>query len=639
MSEPSDENVPADERDAPGEPAAADPFAGPDWAPSADAPREPRTDAAGRVRVRTRVNRRKRRRNRRIRRAFYVVAGLLLIGAAWLVVTALLARTQLDRARTDAHTIRADIASGDLSGARAAARRFSSEASRAHSLTSGPAWAIAAAVPGLGTPLDVTRVVTASLDRIGSSALPTLVDASSTLRPSSLRGPDGSIDLAPIERVRHPLAVAAATVTDATRSIAHSGSSTWLDSVDSARADLLTQLGSIGHTLDNASAAAQVLPTMLGQHGTQRYFVAFQNDAEARGTGGLPGAFAIATATDGHISFERFESDGALDGVAVHENYGPAYAYLYRGMNTTSDYRNTNLSPNFPYAAQTWSDMWQQKSGEHIDGAIALDPEALSYLLAVTGPATLPDGTQVSSQNVVALTQNTVYFKYRTQNAKRKQFLLDVAKAASDKILDPSASATSLVHALAEAAGQRRFLVWSRDPSVEARLARTSVAGQIPRTTRPYVGLSIVNDGGNKLDYYLSRSITWARSGCGSTREVTVTIRLTNNAPPNLPWYMRERSDPHAFAIQPGDNRLEVGYYATDGARMHSVQIDGSPATALIGSERGHPVYTVDVELPRGQTQTVTLHLTEPAAVGTPIVLDQPLVHPLHVTLHDPSCS
>ena len=40
--------------------------------------------------------------------------------------------------------------------------------------------------------------------------------------------------------------------------------------------------------------------------------------------------------------------------------------------------------------------MWQHKTGEHLDGALALDPTALSYLLHATGPATLPDGSRVT---------------------------------------------------------------------------------------------------------------------------------------------------------------------------------------------------------------------------------------------------
>jgi hypothetical protein len=68
------------------------------------------------------------------------------------------------------------------------------------------------------------------------------------------------------------------------------------------------------------------------------------------------------------------------------------------------------------------------------------------------------------------------------------------------------------------------------------------------------------------------------------------------------------------------------------------VTLDGKPGTARIGTERGHPVYTVDVELPRGQTRTVVLHLREPSSPVAPIVLHQPLVRPLTVTVRDEAC-
>ena len=53
----------------------------------------------------------------------------------------------------------------------------------------------------------------------------------------------------------------------------------------------------------------------------------------------------------------------------------------------------------------------------------------------------------------------------------------------------------------------------------------------------------------------------------------------------------------------------------------------------------GHPVYTMDVKLPRGTSRTIVLHLIEPAGTGAPIVLRQPLVRPLYVTLNDAVCS
>ena len=92
------------------------------------------------------------------------------------------------------------------------------------------------------------------------------------------------------------------------------------------------------------------------------------------------------------------------------------------------------------------------------------------------------------------------------------------------------------------------------------------------------------------------------------------------------------------FPQNPGDNRLLVGYLATSGSVLTGVTVDGRPSTASIGAERGHPVFTVDLKLPRGATRTVVLSLREPQDVGSPIVLRQPMVNPLVVTVAAARC-
>jgi hypothetical protein len=333
------------------------------------------------------------------------------------------------------------------------------------------------------------------------------------------------------------------------------------------------------------------------------------------------------------------QSDTTLSGTCADVNFGPDYRQLDDGAGTTTLYGNAKLSPNFPYAAQIWASMWRRLSGQHVDGLIAVDPTALSYLLAVTGPATLPDKQQVNVTNAVALTQATSYAKFPgTSNAQieqRRAYLLDVASATCKKILDSRDQPTALL----KAAGQRRFLVWSAAPVVQADLAQTYVSGIIPITTAPYVGLSIVNDGGNKFDYYLDRSLTWIRTGCGPNRATTGSITLTNNAPAtDLPPYVTGRSDIGSYPVKVGDNRLQVSYFETPGAAMDSLTVARSARHGRIGAENGHPVYTMDVELPPGTSRTVVLHVIEPAGTGTPIVLRQPLVRPLQVTLKDAVC-
>ncbi len=277
-------------------------------------------------------------------------------------------------------------------------------------------------------------------------------------------------------------------MSSATRSIAGLPAHTWLGPVDRARTELLDPLRGLAGQVRSVDLAAHIAPPLLGATGTKRYFVGFQNEAEARGTGGLPGAFGILEISHGKPRFTRFENDSRLGHVATGLDFGPDYSELYQGDETTSLYVNSNVSPNFPYVGKIWTTMWQRASGQRLDGAIAVDPTALSYLLAVTGPAKLPNGSPVDAGNVVALTQSTVYSQFATNVAGRKAYLLAVAKAASTKIVDSEGSNSELVKAAGHALGERRLLIWSADPSVQADLDQTSAGGLVPDTSAPVRG-------------------------------------------------------------------------------------------------------------------------------------------------------
>jgi hypothetical protein len=90
--------------------------------------------------------------------------------------------------------------------------------------------------------------------------------------------------------------------------------------------------------------------------------------------------------------------------------------------------------------------------------------------------------------------------------------------------------------------------------------------------------------------------------------------------------------------VRAGDARDYVSYAATDGSLLDSAEIDGKQTTLTAGTERGHPVYVINLELPRGATRTLVLHLTEPEGEGSPLVVRQPLVHPLDVSVSDAKC-
>ena len=216
--------------------------------------------------------------------------------------------------------------------------------------------------------------------------MPSLIDVSNRVEPAKLRLPGNKFDLSAITSVAptvHQMAIRTDAVEAAVdRLPAH----TWLGPVDSAKNSLVSSLTSLDHTLHGLDNAVQIAPTMLGASGTKRYFVGLENEAESRGIGGIPGSFGIVEATDGVVKVDQFYSDSELDGVKVNVDYGSDFAQRYSYEDPTGQYIWSDISPNFPYGAGIWAAMWEQKTGQHIDGALALDPTALRLPARRYGP-------------------------------------------------------------------------------------------------------------------------------------------------------------------------------------------------------------------------------------------------------------
>src|SRR3954465_10599388 len=79
--------------------------------------------------------------------AMYTVGVVAVLWISWLVVTALLVRRDAAEIRDRLGRVQAQVAQGDLAGARQTAAGIPALAHRAHNLTSGPAWWTAAAIP------------------------------------------------------------------------------------------------------------------------------------------------------------------------------------------------------------------------------------------------------------------------------------------------------------------------------------------------------------------------------------------------------------------------------------------------------------------------------------------------------------
>jgi Protein of unknown function (DUF4012) len=570
-----------------------------------------------------------------------LVIAVVALALAWVGVRGLLARRHLERARAGVEQLRADLLAAHGVNPMQLPT-IQDDTRRARALTDDPLWRTLAHTPYAGRTLRTTSGLAAAVDDVAQRALPDIVDAGDALAPSRLRTAGAAINLTPLQAAEPALTDAAARLTAVTTSVKALPTNGVLPPVRRASEQITGQLSTLTSQVDDAALAAKLLPPMLGAAGPRRYLVIIQDNAEARGTGGLLGAYATLEADNGQLRLTRLESNSVLQRLPVSpQDAGlPAeFVDRYAGWGATELWQQVNVSPHFPYAAQIWTAMWRARTGEQLDGVIAIDPFTLGYLLDATGPVRLDDGTTLTGANAASFILKDEYAVL--PGAERKQYLVSLGRAVFEHLSSGAGSTREVVSALGRAAGEGRLLIATPNHlDQQALLERRRLAGATPDTKGPFAGLVINDAGSGKLDYYLGRRLLYSAGKCANgQRSVTAVIALTNNAPATgLPDYVVTRADREAGPHPRGQTRLWFSYFATAGGGFQRATVDGAPLALQSQSERGHPVFSAYLLLDPGQTRTVTLSLTEPAVPGPVVTMEQPIVAPQQTTVRSPAC-
>lgn len=576
-----------------------------------------------------------------------IFSGLVLLAvivafACWLGVRAFDAKSSLEQARSSAQQAKDALSKGKAADAARWAYDAHSQAQAARDATHSLPWNIVAGVPWLGSPFKSGQQITDVVLGLAADVLQPSADVGAAISPDQLLA-GGHLDVHLLRDQEPALSKISA---DATRLEADANAIAdpeYLSLLRDARTDLQKQTSDIAKLLQNTALAARVAPSLMGADGPRTYFMGFQTNAEARGTGGLLGGFGILRFDNGAPTVDTLAANTELDKHFTPLDLGPEYADQYGFANTTTDYRNSNLTPHFPYVAQIWKSMWAQQTGMDVDGVVAIDPVALSYVLGAVGPVTMPDGEVITRDNVVELTESTAYIRFPTDQPARKKYLQDIAREVVKKMTGPVQSPRDLLDALGKAVTEGRIAVWSSSPADQKLLEQTPLAHVLPDDPAPYAAVVINNLGGNKLDYYLKRGIEYAADGChGDRRNSTVTIRLTSTVPDGLPAYVAGASGltKSAPIIVPSGTMLtSVVLFATEGAKLTSALANDKRMPVFKGTERGHPTFEVQVAIPPGQSGELTFHLSEPTSPGTPRVPIQPLLDSVTPVVSVPTCA
>lgn len=586
-------------------------------------------------------------RRRALRRAWPLFAAVALLGilvGAWLGIRGLAARRHLDDARAQLTAVETTLRSDQLGlrdpelDRRVAAAAADTRAARR--LTADPLWRLAAAVPAAGCPFRSSADLAKAADRITQTVVRPLVAAAPALAPRT-SGSGVSIDVAAVRRAAPQVVTAAEALAAVRQSLAGSSACGALGrrtGLATARAELLTKVTRLQGSADALAAASTVLPGMLGADGPRRYLLIVQNTAESRATGGILGAVGVLNATDGALSLGAVRGNSAVPplpaGFTLPLPADVQTRYLRNGL--TNYWQDANLTPDFPTAARIYQGMWQAGAGQRVDGVLAVDPTMLSYLLSATGPARMPDGTEVDSRGLVPLLESRIYAQLPT-NALRDSYFAAAGASIYQHVLTGSASPTRLLPALGKAAGEGRLLVWSSNAAEQRKLADTPLGGALPTARGPFLSVVTQNAASGKLDYYLHRQTDYqARALPDGTGEAVATVALTNSAPRSglTPYVLAHDDAGHPILTHQGRNVLYVSVFAGVDATFDRATLDGQPVDLESESERGHSVFSTHLTIDAGQTRTLRIWLAEPDWRPTLVVRPQPLVNPERLVVH-----
>lgn len=274
-----------------------------------------------------------------------------------------------------------------------------------------------------------------------------------------------------------------------------------------------------------------VLHELLGGNGPRKYLFLFQNNQEARATGGFIGTYGLLDITpEGRV--RKLLIDGIFnpDGQFSQNIVPPEPLQKATGGWTLHD---SNWFPDFPTSARKAIIFYEKTGGPTVDGVITLTPVVIQKLLETTGPVTLDEyGVTLDSDNFMALVQDQVEFKYDKELNKPKQILADLAPVLLDRVAGVSneAEARKILGVMEESLREKHILLYSQNENIQKMIQAAGWSGEIIQSSGDYLSVINTNISGYKTDGVIDETIEHeARIGNDGSVVDTVTITRRHN--------------------------------------------------------------------------------------------------------------
>ncbi|BCW79816.1 hypothetical protein NicSoilC5_18350 [Arthrobacter sp. NicSoilC5] len=558
---------------------------------------------------------------------------------AWISLKATSVKANLEAASNLVPQLKQEIAVSDSDSAADTVAQLRDYTSKARSDAEDPIWTVASGLPWLGPNLAAVSEVARTADDVAVLGLTPLVNVYESLNWDALMPSGAGSNLEPIRAAAPTVASSSYAVQVSSERLQGIDTSQLLPQVTTPLVKASAELNQVVGALSSAADAASIAPAMLGADGQRSFLLIIQNNAEARASGGIPGALAILSLDHGKLSLG---AQGSAADVGIMNPSLPVDPEQQQIFSTRLGkyIQDVNLTPDFPTAAATAREMWEKKTGQRVDGVISIDPVVLSYVLQSTGPISV-DGpelaavkssglpAQLTGANVVATLLSDVYAKIQ-QPKLQDAYFAGVAKEIFAALSSGKGEAKGLISGITRGAQEGRVLVWSADKSEQSIISKYALSGSVsgPSISPAQFGVYFNDGTGAKMDYYVKHTVQLIKQ-CQKDgyEQTTVRIESTNTAPSDaatsLPRYVTGGG---AFGVPPGTVQTNVVSYGPAQANVESATVQGQKAPFAPYLHANRPVGVVAQQLAPGESKTVEFTFgkivqhTEPNVVVTPTV-------------------
>jgi len=297
-----------------------------------------------------------------------------------------------------------------------------------------------------------------------------------------------------------------------------------------------SRLPALINSLSEFETLSDVAANILGENGTKRYLLVFQNNTEIRPTGGFMGSFAEIKVRDGILEQLNVPAGGTYDlqGSLTRSLVAPKPLQLLKAR---WEFQDANWFPDFPTSARQMMEFYNDAGGPSVDGVIAVNATYIAKLIGLLGPIEMADYDRViDEENFIFETQKIVEVEYDKEENRPKQFIGDLAPKLIERALESEPEVfLRLIDNLGNGLTQKDIQMYFADDSLQKVVLNNNWGGTILPTTGDYLMVVDTNLGGGKTDGVIKERVNLdvAIQKDGSTIN-TITVSRTHQGIPGL---------------------------------------------------------------------------------------------------------